>query len=388
MARPENPIDPMAPYATFALQLRKLRKAAGSPTYSTLSRRTRYSVSALSQAATGWKLPSLDLTLAYATACGGDREHWNEQWLIAHHRTTPTAPEAPATAEVRPWSTRPPVPASAETPQEFIACLRELKLWAGNPSLSRLEGIASEMGFRLPRSTIGDALNRNRVSRPDLARTTALVLACMRFATRQRRVRAEEIAPVGAQWQQHWVRLYASEPPQRPPRPGQQPAATIWPALVERTVEVVDLPPRQDRALAPLGEVPHDRRLFVEALRELFGELGVSLRMFAARYSMDPSTVSRYLSGNRIPPRKFLELLGREASLRRGREMAPDTLRRLYALHVAALREALDDTLDRLCQSIELETALKTQLLSRQQALAKLEARLRELRGSRSPQSA
>ncbi|MGX8907782.1 helix-turn-helix domain-containing protein [Streptomyces netropsis] len=403
MARPEKPIDPTAPYATFAQQLRKLRKSSGSPTYATLAWRTRYSVPALSQAAAGRKLPSLELTLAYATACGGSREHWTEQWLIAQHQAGPASLDSPATStEVRPWSTRPPVPASAETPQEFIACLRELKLWAGNPSLSRLEDIArngAPGAARLPRSTIGDALSPKRTSLPNAFVVRSLVLACLAFAQRQSRIRPEETGPVVEEWQERWLRLYRSEHRQRAPRTTARP-----PVLVEEAVEDTELPLPRPRVLrAPLDHVPPAQRILAEELRALFSELDMSLRGFAMRHYIDPSTVSRYLSGSRIPSRDFLQVLVREASVRRGQEPAPDTLQRLQALRRAALharpslpdteqlddlREALDDAQDRLRRNIALEAALKAELLSRQQVIAELETRLRELQGSRSPQSA
>ncbi|MFV8128954.1 helix-turn-helix transcriptional regulator [Streptomyces syringium] len=404
MARPEKPIDPTAPYATFARQLRKLRKSSGSPTYTTLARRAKYSVSALSQAAAGRKLPSLELTLAYATACGGGREHWTEQWLIAQHPTGPGPLDGPAAAEVRPWSTEPPVPALAGTPQEFIACLRELKLWAGNPSLSRLEAVAFGRGIRLPRSTIGDALSRSRASLPNAFVVRSLVLACLTFAHRQSRIRAEETRPAAEEWLEHWLRVHRNS--QRPPRPAPQPATTTWPALVEKTVQTVVLPPRQDHTLNPIGEVSRDRRLLAQALRELFDELDVSLRGFAVRHHVDPSALSRYLSGSRIPPREFLRVLVREASLRRGGESAPEALQRLDALRLAALqagalpapppeadrldelRHALYDAHAELRRSIELEAALKAQMLSRQQAIARLQAQMREFQSPRQPRSA
>lgn len=81
MPRKENPIDPDAgPLATFAHELRALRRAAGNPTYRALSRRAGYSVTTLSVAASGTRLPALDVTLAYVQACGGDPEHWRDRW--------------------------------------------------------------------------------------------------------------------------------------------------------------------------------------------------------------------------------------------------------------------------------------------------------------------
>ncbi|WP_405657918.1 helix-turn-helix domain-containing protein [Streptomyces sp. NBC_00079] len=81
MGRPERPVDTSAgPAAEFAERLRSLRRQAGNPPYRQLARDTRYSVTALSDAAGGQRLPSLDVTLAYVGACGGDRAQWERDW--------------------------------------------------------------------------------------------------------------------------------------------------------------------------------------------------------------------------------------------------------------------------------------------------------------------
>jgi len=81
MPRPERPLDPTAgPLQQFAHDLRELRRSAGGLTYERLARTTRFSASALSDAARGERLPSLDVTLAYVDACGGDREAWARRW--------------------------------------------------------------------------------------------------------------------------------------------------------------------------------------------------------------------------------------------------------------------------------------------------------------------
>jgi WD40 repeat protein/energy-coupling factor transporter ATP-binding protein EcfA2 len=81
MPRPELPVDPEAgPLERFAHDLRQLRRAAGAPSYKELAGRTRFSASALSDAARGRQQPSLDLTLAYVDACGGDRVEWADRW--------------------------------------------------------------------------------------------------------------------------------------------------------------------------------------------------------------------------------------------------------------------------------------------------------------------
>ncbi len=81
MPRAEKPIDPLdGPIAAFAHDLRMLREKAGRPPYRTLAKRAGYSASTLSVAASAAALPSLDVTLAYVQACGGDPEPWRERW--------------------------------------------------------------------------------------------------------------------------------------------------------------------------------------------------------------------------------------------------------------------------------------------------------------------
>ncbi|MFI0512770.1 DNA-binding protein [Streptomyces sp. WSLK1-5] len=84
MGRRETPVDPAAgPVPRFAYALRKLRREAGGPTYRELARRAHFSVTALSQAAAGEQLPSLQVALAYATACGADPGEWKRRWQEA-----------------------------------------------------------------------------------------------------------------------------------------------------------------------------------------------------------------------------------------------------------------------------------------------------------------
>ncbi|MFI9381761.1 hypothetical protein [Kutzneria sp. NPDC052558] len=81
MPRPERPLDPThGAVGAFAADLRRLRERAGRPTYRELSQAAHYSPTVLSQAAAGRKPPTLAVTLAYVTACGGDPEHWRARW--------------------------------------------------------------------------------------------------------------------------------------------------------------------------------------------------------------------------------------------------------------------------------------------------------------------
>ncbi|MDG4817832.1 helix-turn-helix domain-containing protein [Micromonospora sp. WMMD956] len=81
MARAERPLDPDAdPVQAFAAELRRLREQAGRPTYQALARRAHRSSSSLSEAAGGRRLPTLDTTLAYVRALGGDEAAWARRW--------------------------------------------------------------------------------------------------------------------------------------------------------------------------------------------------------------------------------------------------------------------------------------------------------------------
>jgi hypothetical protein len=81
MGRPERCIDNrQGPLADFARQLRELRKAAGSPSYRVLAQRSCFAASTLSAAAAGDRLPTVEVTLAYVRACGGEEASWRERY--------------------------------------------------------------------------------------------------------------------------------------------------------------------------------------------------------------------------------------------------------------------------------------------------------------------
>ncbi|WP_161627916.1 helix-turn-helix domain-containing protein [Microbispora catharanthi] len=81
MGRPERDLSPEdGPVQAFAVALRRLREEAGSPTYRALSERAHYSATVLSRAAGGRVFPSLEVTLAFVQACGGDEDAWARRW--------------------------------------------------------------------------------------------------------------------------------------------------------------------------------------------------------------------------------------------------------------------------------------------------------------------
>jgi WD40 repeat protein/transcriptional regulator with XRE-family HTH domain len=103
MGRKEKPLDPDAgPVQRFAADLRALRTEAGTPTYRAMAQRTGYSAPALSQAAAGEKLPTLAVTLAYAAACGGDADVWEQRWRAVAEELA-AVPREDADAEESPY---------------------------------------------------------------------------------------------------------------------------------------------------------------------------------------------------------------------------------------------------------------------------------------------
>jgi WD40 repeat protein len=99
MPRPERPLDDSNDVlAGFAGDLRQLRETAGSPRYRELARRAHYSASTLSEAASGKRLPSLEVTLAYVRACDGDIDEWETRWREVAAKVT-SASKADDTGE-------------------------------------------------------------------------------------------------------------------------------------------------------------------------------------------------------------------------------------------------------------------------------------------------
>ncbi|HEY4854167.1 MAG TPA: AAA family ATPase [Streptosporangiaceae bacterium] len=104
MPRPERALgDLSGPVAQFAADLRELRRRAGSPSYRRLARTANYASATLAEAASGHRLPTLAVTLAYVRACAGDVDQWEERWLTIAREldldtTRPSGSAEPATA--------------------------------------------------------------------------------------------------------------------------------------------------------------------------------------------------------------------------------------------------------------------------------------------------
>lgn len=90
MARREHPVVGVGAVAALAQQLRSLRTAA-KLTYREVSRSAGYSPATLSTAASGYALPTWEVTAAFARACGVDPELLRDAWQLADESSA--APE-------------------------------------------------------------------------------------------------------------------------------------------------------------------------------------------------------------------------------------------------------------------------------------------------------
>ncbi|MDQ1069043.1 nSTAND1 domain-containing NTPase [Streptomyces canus] len=94
MGRREKPVDPDAgPVQRLAHDLRVLREKAGKPPYREMAERSGYSLTAMSQAAAGDRLPSPAVVRAYAEALDADPDEWERRWREADAEVRAPAPD-------------------------------------------------------------------------------------------------------------------------------------------------------------------------------------------------------------------------------------------------------------------------------------------------------
>ncbi|WP_432134341.1 MULTISPECIES: ATP-binding protein [unclassified Streptomyces] len=123
----------------------------------------------------------------------------------------------------------------------------------------------------------------------------------------------------------------------------------------------------------PRSDLSPETRDLVLALRGLFEATGLSLRAFAATHHFSAPSVSRYLKGDRIPDKQFLDVLMKSACRRNGRQVTAELQAHLYQRHRDAL---LSDNPARYREQMAGDR-LEDAVLEREQA----ELRIRDLEG-------
>jgi len=92
-----------SPEREFAFWLRDLRNHAGL-TYQRLARAANYSTSTMQAAAAGRQLPTLKVTMAFVTACKGDRALWEKYWTQVKRALDNDSPYGIDRPVIPPWA--------------------------------------------------------------------------------------------------------------------------------------------------------------------------------------------------------------------------------------------------------------------------------------------
>ena len=152
-------------------------------------------------------------------------------------------------------------------------------------------------------------------------------------------------------------------------------------------------------ASQPLNPIPNDVpaeiQAFAETLRVLFGALGMSLNRLAALLHSDPGSVSRYLSGKRIPPPGFIDALCKAVYDAKGSLVTEQVHELVHEQFLTALQahhpvrykvQRLTDLLQVAAQEKRqyefTVTALEEAIASRNDKIYKLEIEGRQLRSA------
>lgn len=187
MGRPEKAVAGTGPVAELALALRELRARAGGPSYKVLSGRASFSPAVLAAAAAGNRCPTLEVTEAFARACGARPESVRRLWEAAD-REERAARHAERLGNVSSMPYRrqaerrgaAPDPWKAVTTAGYIHLLGALRAWGGNPGPRAVDlaGRPPGGGRWLSSSSFYDALSERRRALPPLRFVEALAEAC------------------------------------------------------------------------------------------------------------------------------------------------------------------------------------------------------------------
>lgn len=110
MGRPQQPLErDGTPVREFAFWLRDLRKRSGL-TYSQLAKSAHYATSTVQEATAGRRFPTLKLTVAFVTACGGNVSEWRAYWGQIQRALDADAPDGLVGLISPPWAEPSPDP--------------------------------------------------------------------------------------------------------------------------------------------------------------------------------------------------------------------------------------------------------------------------------------
>jgi PAS domain S-box-containing protein len=150
------------------------------------------------------------------------------------------------------------------------------------------------------------------------------------------------------------------------------------------------------QTLSPLpADLPPEIRDLAETLRVLFGSLNMSLNRLAALLHSDAGTISRYLSGRRMPPPGFIDALCKAVYDARGSLITADVQELVHERFLVALKahspvhyevQRLTDLLQAAAQEKQqyeiIISALRDAIASKNDKLYQLELEGRRLRSS------
>lgn len=121
MGRPQAPLErDGSPVREFAFWLRDLRNRAGL-TYEQVAKATHYGTSTLQAAASGDRLPTLKVVLAFVQACDGDVPAWRAYWTQVRRVLDPDAPYGDGRPVAPPWAVSPPQTSQDAATERVVA---------------------------------------------------------------------------------------------------------------------------------------------------------------------------------------------------------------------------------------------------------------------------
>lgn len=178
MSTPDRIEDSPARFRFF-YELRGQHRLAGQPDLTALAMKTGLPASSVRRVFRGLILPTVPTLRALLEAMDLD-DHTQGNLLFLHGMAAREAAAATRQASRKPPAAELPVPVPAagepdpvmfSTAREFVAGLEDVRIWAGEPSLRRLEE-RSELLHRQERTGYGKVLRRSTIC--DMLNASAL----------------------------------------------------------------------------------------------------------------------------------------------------------------------------------------------------------------------